>query len=56
LEILQLWESSGGFGRHGLTLEVFDRAAPPPVLAVAGIIIEKPATRLRLTFPAAPAR
>ena len=48
--ILNEWESRDRLGRRGLTLEVFDRAAPPPTLPVAGVIVEKPATRLRLTY------
>ncbi|MCC7358096.1 MAG: methyltransferase domain-containing protein [Anaerolineales bacterium] len=55
LGILAGWEAAKRPGTDGLTLEVFDRAAPPPTLPGAGAIVEKPATRLRLTY-APPAR
>jgi hypothetical protein len=50
--LLAAWQAAGRPGSAGLRLSVYDRAAPPPPVDAHSVIVEKPATRLVLTFPA----
>lgn len=48
--LLADWQAAGRPGSAGLLLSVYDRAAPLPPLAPHTVVVEKPATRLLLTF------